>query len=168
MFKVGENIIYGTQVCKISDKRDLTFGKVTRNYYILTPIFDQKNVIYLPADNEKLMGKMRATLSRQQIAQIIADLPHTEALWIEDDRERTAVYKAIIEKGDRGEIAKVIKGLYQRKKELESKSRKLHAADEILFSRAEKMLYEEIALALDIEKEDVVPFIAKQVEENHT
>ena len=35
--------------------------------------------------------------------------------------------------------------------------------DEIIFERAEKIIYDEFALVLNIKREEVVPFILKQV-----
>ncbi len=162
--KIGSTIVYGTQICKITDKKDQTFGKITRNYYILTPVFDEKNVIYVPSDNEKLVAKMRKILSAEEIYTLIKSIPETEKIWIEDDKLRAQEYKAIIESGDREKIIMIIKTLFEHKGEVEAKGRKLHAVDEIILSRAEKMLYEEFALVLDIKKDEVVPFIAEQIE----
>lgn len=162
--KIGATIVYGTQICKITDKKPQTFGKTTREYYVLAPVFDEKNTIYVPCDNEKLIAKMKKILSAEEIYALIRSMPQSESVWIEDGKERTQKYKEIIEKGDREEIIKIIKTLFEHKTEMEAKGRKLHAADEIVLSRAEKMIYEEFALVLDIKKEEVVPFITEQIE----
>lgn len=164
MVNIGTTIVYGTQICRVTDKKDQTFGKITRNYYVLTPVFDEKNVIYVPSDNENLVAKMRKILSAEEIYALIRSIPNTENIWIEDDKLRTQEYKGIIERGDREEIIKIIKTLFEHKCDMEAKGRKLHAADEIVLARAEKVLYEEFALVLDIKKEEVVPFITKQIE----
>lgn len=164
MLEIGTTIVYGTQICKITGKSKQTFGKITRDYYVLVPVFNEKNTIFVPADNENLMGKIKPILSAEEIYSLIDSIPDTENIWIEDNKERTLRYKDIIERGERKEIIGVIKTLFERKKEIESKNRKLHATDEIILSRAEKMLYEEFALVLDIKKEEVIPFIARQIE----
>lgn len=164
MVNIGTTIVYGTQICRVTDKKDQTFGKITRNYYVLTPVFDEKNVIYVPSDNENLVAKMRKILSAEEIYALIRSIPNTENIWIEDDKLRTQEYKGIIERGDREEIIKIIKTLFEHKCDMEAKGRKLHAADEIVLARAEKVLYEEFALVLDIKKEEVVPFITEQIE----
>lgn len=164
MVKIGTTIVYGTQICKVTDIKDQTFGKIKRNYYILTPVFDQNNVIYVPSDNEKLLAKMRKILSAKEIYSLIDSIPDCNTLWIENDKERSRAYKTAIEQGDREKIVEIIKTLFMHKKEMEEKGRKLHSADEVILTRAEKVLYEEFALVLDIKKEEVVPFIARQIE----
>ncbi len=50
MLEIGSTIVYGTRICRLSDIKDMRFGKATRNYYILSPVGDDKNVIYVPTD----------------------------------------------------------------------------------------------------------------------
>lgn len=164
MIEIGTTIVYGTQICKITDKKNQTFGKISREYYVLTPVFDSKNTIYVPVDNENLVAKMKKILSAEEIYTLIDSIPSSENVWIEDDKERSHKYKEIIENGDRLEIIKVIKTLYEHKQDIEQKNRKLRSSDETILNRAEKVLYEEFALVLDIQKEEVVPFIARKIE----
>lgn len=166
MIKVNSTIIYGSQVCKVSEIKNMTFGKVTREYYILSPVYDDKNVIYVPTDNPKLKEKMREILSSEEIFALIANMPDNEKLWIEDDKERAALYKDTLEKGNREDIIRIIKTLYEHKCDLQTRGKKLHSADESAFQRAEKMIYDEFALVLDIKREEVTPFILRQIEIN--
>lgn len=163
--KIGSTIIYGTQVCRITDKAPRTFGKVTRDYYVLTPVSDERNAIFVPADNENLIAKMKKILSPEEIKALIATLPREETPWIDEDKERAVAFKEIMDRGDRKEIMLMIKALFTRKQELEAKGRRLHSADEMMLSRAERVIYEEFSLVLDIKKEDVVPFITAEIEE---
>ena len=89
-----------------------------------------------------------------------------ETIWIDDERERTERYKAILESGVREELVKIIKTLYMKKQELVDCGKKLHICDEIIMQRAENMLYEEFAVVLDIKKEDVLPLIVSEIEKN--
>ncbi len=164
MIKVGSTIIYGSEVCKVTDIKNVTFGKVTREYYVLSPVYDEKNVIYAPTDNPKLKEKMKEILSSEEIIELIRNMPENESFWIEDDKERVAAYKETLEKGNREDVIRIIKTLYEHKCEVQSKGKKLHSMDEILFQRAEKMIYDEFALVLDIKREEVTPFILRQIE----
>ena len=163
MLKVNSTIIYGSQVCKVKDTCEMTVGKVTRRYYVLGPVYDDKNVIYVPMDNEKLTEKIKEILSAEEICEIINSMPDNEPYWIDDDKERTAEYKKTLETGNREEIIRIIKTLYEKRKEFSAKGKKLHSMDEIIFERAEKTIYDEFALVLNIKREEVVPFILKQV-----
>ena len=53
---------------------------------------------------------------------------------------------------------------YQHKREQEQKGRKLHISDERFFREAEKMLYDEFALVLHIQPDQVLPFILEQIQ----
>ena len=164
MVKIGSTILYGSQVCRVTDIRDCAFGKTVKNYYVLTPAFDEKNVIYVPSDNEALLAKMRKILSADEIRAIIKNLPEKSTVWIEDDKLRATEYKRIIDSGDREQIMIMIKTLFEKGQEKSASGKKLHALDEALLARAEKMIYEEFSLVLNIKKEDVIPFIAEQIE----
>ncbi|MBQ4312987.1 MAG: CarD family transcriptional regulator, partial [Clostridia bacterium] len=50
------------------------------------------------------------------------------------------------------------------KKELTQNGKKLRFADEDILSQAEKSLYDEFAVVLDIKREDVLSFICGQIE----
>ncbi len=164
MIEIGSTIIYGTNICKVTGIKPMTLGKVTRDYYVLAPVWDDKNLIYLPTDNEALAAKARKILSAEEINALIAVIPEEETDWIADDKDRVAKFKEIIDSGDREQIIRIIRMLFLRKKELEGKNRKLHAADEAILSRAEKVIYEEFALVLGIKKEEVVPYIASKLD----
>lgn len=165
MIKLNSTIIYGSQVCKVTDIKNMTFGKVTRQYYVLSPIYDDKNTIYAPTDNPKVLEKIKGILSAEEIVELIRNMPQNEPLWAEDDKERAQLYSEVFERGDRVEIIRMIKTLFEKQKELAEKGRKLRSADETAFKRAEKMIYDEFALVLDIKREEVVPFVLKHIEE---
>ena len=84
-------------------------------------------------------------------------------LWIEDEKERKVVYKEILERGDRKELVGMIKALHLHEQKQKEKGRKLHMADERFFKTAEKVLYDEFALVLNIQPEQVLPFIMQQI-----
>lgn len=66
-------------------------------------------------------------------------------------------------RGDRKELVKLIKTLYVHGENQKKLGKKLHACDERFFRDAEKMLYEEFAAALNIDKEGVLPFILSKI-----
>ena len=161
MFNVGEAVVYCSQVYTVEGTEKKTIGKTVKEYYCLKNVYDERNSVFIPVDNELLVGKMRAVLSRKEILEMIAGFPNIESCWVEDEKERNAKFKEILEKGDRFEMARMVKTLFEKKCQLEEVSRHLHSADETVFHRAEKAICEEFALVLGIKKEEVIPFIAK-------
>ena len=134
-------------------------GKITRDYYVLSPVYDTKNTIYVPADNQNLVAKMKRLLTQEEIYAVIDAAQDNKAKWIEDDRARDVRFKEIIEQGDRKEIIGMIAAIFEHKQEAENRGKRLHSADEKLLGRAEKMIHEEIALVLNINDDrNDVPF----------
>ncbi|NLG38155.1 MAG: CarD family transcriptional regulator, partial [Clostridiales bacterium] len=78
--------------------------------------------------------------------------------------ERAAQYRQIIAGEDRRELIKLIKTLSLRQQELKAVGRRLNASDAQFLKDAEKTLYEEFALVLNIKREEVQPYITCQME----
>ena len=133
-------------------------------YYVLKPVYNSNSTVYVPVDNETLTAKMRRVLSAAEIYEIIRAIPSESSMWIEDENERKEKYREILQRGDRMELVRIIKALYHHQQAQRAKGKHLHTADEHFFKEAEKMLYDEFALVLQIRPDQVVPFILQQVE----
>ena len=133
-------------------------------YYALKPVCDGKSTIFVPCGNEKLVGKKRRILSAAEIRALIDSLQNESLDWIEDDAERKEQYGAILHSGDRKALALLIRTLYLHRQALKASGRKFHAADEQILERAQKLLHEEFAYVLNIQPEEVPPFITRQLE----
>ncbi len=165
MYQVNDLVLYGMDgVCTIESVSKQRFAGVIKEYYILKPIAGNSATIYVPTDNEKLLKKMRHILSREEIYQLIRGIPTSESIWIEDENERKKKYREILSSGDRVGMIQMIKALYLHRQEQQKKGRKLHLLDEHFFKEAERILHEEFATVLDIAPEQVLPFIAQEME----
>ncbi len=165
MFEKDDVILYGAHgVCKIVELVEKEYGGIRKMYYELKPIYHDTSVLYVPVDSEILISKMKKILSAEEIYALIQSIPEEKALWIDDDRERKSRYKEILESGDRLKLVRMIKALYLHQQEQEKKGRHLHVADERFFKAAEKILYDEFALVLHIEPQQVLPFVLQQID----
>ena len=165
MIQLGDTVLYGSEgVCTVAEITELDFGGKPARYYLLKPVYNPNSAVYVPVENEKLTAKMRRVLSVEEIRAVVHAIPREESLWIEDEEERKAVYRDILQRGDRLELARIIKALYFHEQEQRAKGKHLHAADERFFKEAEKMLYHEFALVLNISPDEVVPFLFQQIE----
>ena len=121
MFNVNDTILYGTHSkCKITDITEQKFNGSTNKYYILQPLHNASSTIYVPMDNEKLIAKMRRILSEEEIYELIKAMPDKNGAWIENKNERNEYFRSILSNGDRAEIIKLIKIIYQHKEELKA------------------------------------------------
>lgn len=165
MFKINDNILYGSHgICTISDITEQNFGNEKKKYYLLHPHNNVSANIYVPMDNKKLINKMKRILSKEEIMDLIKIIPDTDSKWIENKTERNEYFRSIIASGDRQNIIKLIKAIYKHKEDLNSVGKKLHTSDLQFFKEAEKIIYEEFALVLDIKYEQVLPFLMNELQ----
>ncbi len=159
MFTIDSVLIYRSRVCKVLDIREETFGKTKKMYYILVPVFDDKNTIYVPLDNAELTNKMKKVLTEKEILSLIQSVKEKPIVWIDDNKERPVKFKEILENSERDEIILVIKALKKHRDKLATLGRVLHSSDEMLLQRAEKRIYDEFAYVLGIEPKKVEEFL---------
>lgn len=163
MFKINEYVIYNSMgVYKIVDVRkekDIT-GNETE-YYILKPAYGNNLIIKTPVNNPR--NNMRKTLSKEGVLSLIESMPNKETYWISNDRQRTESFKAALRTGDSEQWIKLIKSIYLEQHKKTGQGKKLARTDEDIMKAAEKNLYEEFAVALDIEPNEVVSFIMEHV-----
>lgn len=164
MFGVGDTVLYGTQgVCRITGTEQKRIRGEYVDYLVLRPVYDENSTIFVPAKNENLTAKMKNILSAEEIYGMIRSIPEEVTIWIEDENQRKAEYQQIVNEGDRKKLIQLIKTLHAHKITQEEKGRHLHQADEAVLKQAEKLLHDEFALVLNINPEDVAPFIMEQI-----
>ena len=164
MYNVGDMVMYGAfGICKVTavEKRDFTGEE--QEYYILKHIYTDKNIFYVPTNNETALSKMHPICSKAEVDELISHMNSEGLIWIDNDIKRKEEYSRIIKDADRHEIIRLIKTLYLRRKELAESGKKLRSTDENYLSLAENMLFEEFAYALDIDKSEVVEYIEKHI-----
>ena len=165
MYKIGSIVVYGTEgLCKICDITERTFGKETMEYYVLSPVENGAETIFVPKNNEKILKRMRPILSRKRAAELLEAPPSELGEWVENDRERQQVYKQVLLCGSSEDLLRMTRALYLHQIELLERGRKLHAADERFLKEAEKMLFEELAYVFDITVAEVLPLITRKKE----
>lgn len=164
-FGVGDTVLYGTQgVCRIERTEKQRVRGNDIEYYVLCPVYNENSTVFVPMQNDALVSKMRSILSAEDIYEMIRSMPEEDTIWIDDENQRKLSYQQLINEGDRKKLVQLIKTLYLHKLSQEKKGRKLHQSDETMLKQAEKLLYDEFALVLNIQPEEVLPFIMEQVE----
>lgn len=167
MLSVSDVVLYGTEgACEIVDIAEKDLGAGVREYYILQPVYRKEATVFVPTGSEKLVARMRRVLTADEIEEIIQEMPGEESVWIQNEAERKTRYKEILAEGDSRKLVRLIKTLYLHQKEQNARGRKLHMADERAFKEAERLLYDQFALALRIQPDEVLPYIVKRIEEN--
>lgn len=163
-FQIHDTVLYGPDgVCEITDIVRKEVLRETRTFYELHPKFRPGAVIYLPVDNENTSRKLRPVLTREEVLSAIRNLPAEESIWIERESERKDSYGRIVKSGDCRQLLRLIKTLRERQDSLKQRGKKLHASDDTLLREAEKLLFEEFAFVLGLDREEVPAFIRREL-----
>lgn len=166
MFKVEEYVNCGKYgVCKIEEVGPLDFGnkKEKKMYYTLIPIYADTSRNYVPVETDKII--MRPVITEKEANDLIDQMKDIEILWIAEEKKREAVFKEAIYKYNCEEWVKVIKTVYLRKEERTAQGKKVTMNDERYLHLAEEYLYGELAVALDMHKDEVENFVVNRVKQ---
>lgn len=158
MFQIGDYVVYRKDVCKISDvKENLSFGGT---FYVLSPLADESLTTFVPVANEK--GYLRSIISKEKAEAFITSIPEIKRIE-SNDKLLENDYKHCLKNNSLEDLMRIIKTTYFRNQERKEKGRKIGEKDEYYFLQAEKYLYQELALALQISLEEVKDYITGKV-----
>ncbi len=165
MYSVGDTIIYTTYgICKIVDQIQREFNGQLKNYYILRPIHDPKASLQVQVDNPLTNEKIKVLLTKDEIYSLIGTIPTLKSYWIENENERKKQFSSILRSGERCEIIRIIRSIYDHQIELKERGRKLHACDEQYFKDAQKMIDEELNYVLENNPKSILDYIIDELE----
>lgn len=158
MFEKGTFILYGTVgVCLVDKISEADFSKDKRLYYYLVPRFEKDMTIYTPVDNDKV--SMRRIMTRQEAQDFVMGWPKVECKQYANDRERATAYKQIFQSGSCLELASMIKEISETEQSRRVKGKLLSIREKDGVKTARKLLFGELATALDIPPEEVNDYI---------
>jgi CarD family transcriptional regulator len=164
MFQKGQYVNYGNHgVCLVEDITHMDIPGTDKNklYYVLSAVYTKGNRIYTAVDNTKV--KMREIMTKSEAEHLVHEIPNIEQLPVANDKTRKEKYKNALTTCDCIEWVRVIKSLYNRKKDCIKKGKKVAVTDERYFKEAEDHLYGELALSLGIDRDAVGDYIASSV-----
>ncbi len=165
MFQKDDIVLYGTHsVCRIQEVSELNFNGKPAVYYILKPVYREESTIFVPVDNSALSGKMHAVLSPAEANRLLDLLPNEPSCWLEGSERRKEHYKRALADCDRLELLKIVRDLHRQQKRLVSRGRKLYAADESTLREAERLLCDEFAYVLQIQRSQIERWIRSRLQ----
>ena len=166
MFQAGDVIVCGTHgVCRVEKVGPLSSAVADRDrlYYTLKPLYERGSVVFTPVDNEKMV--IRPVISREEALRLIDGIRDAEALGIEDERKREENYKTALKSCRGEELVKMIKTINARKRSRAARGKKATDADSRYVKLAEDYLYGELAISLDLERDQVKAFVRERIGE---
>ena len=155
MLQIGDLTIYQEHgICRVKDISEKTYSNNTKTYYVLQPIDNSNQLTFnIPVENHK---KLLTELMDKEEAKKVIQSFHLDGMeWIEKPQQRTNSYTKVLNSGDRIEVAKVANTLLIKKREIENGGKKFSENDRKLLMNIEEILFNEMAIALDIPVKDV-------------
>ena len=87
----GEYVVYGTNgICLVEDIKMMRFALDAEKdpYCILKPASNGSSTIYVPLNNEKLMGKLRPIMTKEEIDSLLLGMRDKEISWDSGQEEQ--------------------------------------------------------------------------------
>lgn len=158
MYNVGDCVVYKKEVCKVTDYKEKHING--NDYYELVPILDKSLKIVVPVNS----GFIRNVISRDAAEKIIDMIPDIEIIEVNDKLIENE-YKRLLHEGEYEGLIKIIKTTYLRNEERINNKRKISEKDDNYFNLAEKYLYSEFSVSLDMEYDEVKKYVINRVKE---
>ena len=166
MYSIGEKIMYGgTGVCVVEDITTLKLSGMTepRSYYVLRPLY-QSGTIQTPVDNTKV--PIRPVMTRSEAEMLVDAIPGIDPV-ICYEKNLSALrnhYQQQLNTFNCRDLIRMTKSIYAKKKEVESRQKKIGMTDEKFLRRAEDLLFGELAVALGISRDAVPQYISNRLD----
>ena len=157
MFKVGEFLVYRKNVCQLKEIKE----KDNKKYYLLLPIDDESLKIEVPVENND--NALRRLISRTELDSLVAEMSNIETIDC-SDKMIELEYRNLLATGNKKDIIKVIKTAYLRNKARLDNKKKANEKDITYLEKAEKLLYNEISIVLNLSLDATREYIINKVE----
>lgn len=164
MYQIGDKVCYGTEgVCSIVRIQEMKVGGAKGKYYVLRPIYRESATVYVPLDNERLIARMRPVLSQQELEALLVGADDAPLAWIDDPTERKDRFSRLLSDGSSADLLGVTRLLWRKRRQLYAAGRRMRSSDEQLLRDAEKLLTDEVALALALPRQEVPAYLHKRL-----
>lgn len=162
MYKKGEYVVYRHDVCIIKDIKKNKLNDMT--YYVMNPIDDESLIIDFPIEDK--MGVLRDIISTGEAKKLIARISKINPISDINEKNLETKYKEMLNSGNYEDLIKIIKTTYLRNESRMNNKKKISEKDSNYFQLAEKYLYNELAISLNMTTDEVKKYIVKVVNEN--
>ncbi len=159
MFKINDYVVYKKEVCIIKDIR--THNTTNTECYTLMPIDDDSLTIDVPVDNQ--LGNIRPIISKKEVNEIINQIPDIPTIIDINDKMIEGEYKKLLVSGTHQDLIKIIKTTYLRNDIRLQNKKKPGEKDNAYFKKAEKLLYNEFAIAMNLSIDDTRQYVIDKV-----
>lgn len=155
-----------TGICKIEDILYLNPQDERNNklYYLMKPIEDEKEKIYVPVSNAD--SRLRLCMTKKMAWSLIKRIPEIPTAWVNNEKMREQNYKEVVKANEPEALVSIIKMIYQRNQKRLAQGKKCTATDARYFQTAENLLYMELGVALGKPKQEICKTIIEYINQS--
>lgn len=143
-------IVYRKETCKIIEKEE--------GYYKLVPVNDTSIKYKVPVDSNFL----KKVITKEEIDRLLLEIPEINTIDL-GEKQIEQEYKELMKSGTHEDLVKIIKTSYLRNQIRILNNKRISEIDDEYFRRAEKYLYEEIGIVLNLSFENTKEYIINKL-----
>ncbi len=143
-------IVYRKETCKIIEKED--------GYYRLVPVNDTSIKYKVPVD----FNFLKKVITKEEIDRLLLEIPEINTIDL-GEKQIEQEYKELMKSGTHEDLVKIIKTSYLRNQIRILNNKRISEIDDEYFRRAEKYLYEEIGIVLNLSFENTKEYIINKL-----
>lgn len=159
MYKKGDYVVYRHDICIIKDIRKNKLNGIT--YYVMNPIDDDSLIIDIPIEDR--MGYLRDVISSDDAKNLIERIRNIDPIEDINEKNLEIKYKELLNTGKYDGLIQIIKTTFLRNESRASNKKKISEKGSNYFKLAEKYLYNELSISLNMSVEDVKDYIFRVV-----
>ena len=169
MFEPGAVVVYRHRVCEVASVREAYFEG--RDYYELHALFENRLKLFVAVDDQA--AGLRPVISRDDALALIDAMADAEpidenavaggATATLRERRIKEEYERLFKDGSPEDLVPIIASIHEHAAAREKKGRRITAVDKKYADLAERVLFDELSVALGIDRDDVADFIEQRL-----
>jgi len=168
MFEVNSIVVYGSNgIFKVIDVGPLHAKHLDskRSYYTLKSIYTTET-IYIPTNTTVYM---RNIISQEKAMALLQKMPALEDTIFPDSNMHALkeYYESYLLTPDPEALIQLARSIYTKRQNAEEIGKKLGQIDQRYWKRAEDLLYGELAVALNVARDNVEEYVEKYIQLSH-
>lgn len=159
MYRIHDIVVYENGgICEVTDIGIPEFVDTKDEYYRLRAIGPRENTIYVKVKNEQVL---RYTITQDEAEQFLVQIRNLDEIYNADNKTREKEFGDIIKERDWLCCLGMYKGLVKERSRRNLQGRQLNANDDRYFSKIEKLICDEFAVAMELTSEQVSELLAE-------
>lgn len=160
MYKINDVLVYKRDVCKVVGKQKSPLnGEMC---YVLVPYYQADGSIRMQVPVSNKSGNIRDVLTKKEIDKLIKETPDIESLPSKPANMKSQ-YTTLLKGNEITDLICIMKTSYGRNKVRQDQNKKVASVDDEYLKKAEKYLFEEMAVSLGKTVDDARKYFEKAV-----